>query len=502
MDAARHPQQPALLATIFMLNSVEFLQTGMIAFSASAILGRIHASPDEFVFATVLYAAIAITAIATQHWMVERLGWRAFVQLSVALFVVGGAICATSGSLAPFLLGRAIMACGGAGFMTTARLLINLIPPSPERLKGIAAFGTALALGNALAPWVAVSAFDTDNGSAIFAIPSAIAASAVLFANACLPCELTPDKDRSQSGPWLAASIFCVSLLSLYAVQRAVYDFYSDAMPLLVCLVVGLAGGWLVMRQQRRHARPMIAFLRLMHPRYLTGLAVFSLCYVVLGANNAMLPLLLQRSLGAPWRAVGTVQTVGLMSSLLAFVAMVMLLKRWPSARKFYVAGFAFLFFFAWQLSRLTPEASLWGDVLPAIAAFGAFLILVMVTTAIHSFADLQNDPIGFNHGQMVKNMGSQFGVALGVVGSTLLMQWRIGEHTTTLAERFHGGSAVFVGLRDQLNAGMDAPQAVAQLSQMLTQQANLLAGLEYYSLLMVVAVALVGIAMIQRVFK
>jgi MFS family permease len=502
MDAARHPRQPALLATIFMLNSVEFLQTGMIAFSASAIMGRINASPDEFVFATVLYAAIAITAIATQHWMVERLGWRAFVQLSVALFVVGGAICATSGSLAPFLLGRAIMACGGGGFMTTARLLINLIPPSPERLKGIAAFGTALALGNALAPWVAVSAFDTGNWSAIFAIPSAIAALAVVFANACLPRGLTSDKDRSQSSPWLAASIFCVSLLSLYAVQRAVYDFYSDAVPLLVCLIAGLAGGWLVIRQQRRHARPMIAFLRLMHPRYLIGLAVFSLCYVILGANNAMLPLLLQRSLGAPWRTVGTMQTIGLMSSLLAFVAMVMLLKRWPSARKFYVAGFAFLFFFAWQLSRLTPEASLWGDVLPAIAAFGAFLILAMVTTAIHSFADLQNDPIGFNHGQMVKNMGSQFGVALGVAGSTLLMQWRISEHTTTLAERFHGGSAVFVGLRDQLNAGMDAPQTVAQLSQLLTQQANLLAGLEYYSLLMVVAVALVGIVMVQRVFK
>jgi hypothetical protein len=60
----------------------------------------------------------------------------------------------------------------------------------------------------------------------------------------------------------------------------------------------------------------------------------------------------------------------------------------------------------------------------------------------------------------------------------------------------------VFVGLRDQLNAGLEAPQAVAQLSQMLTQQASLLAGLEYFSLLMVVAVALVGIVLVQRVFK
>ena len=502
MDTARHPRQPALLATIFMLNSVEFLQTGMIAFSASAILGRINASPDEFVLATVLYAAVAITAIATQHWMVERLGWRAFVQLSVALFVVGGAICATAGSLAPFLLGRVVMACGGGGFMTSARLLINLIPSNPERLKGIGAFGTALALGNACAPWLAVSAFDAGNWGAIFAIPSAMALSAAVLATICLPRGLTPDKERTASGPWLVASIFCVSLLTLYAVQRAVYDFYSAAAPLLICLVAGLAGGWLVIRQQRRHVRPMIAFRRLMHPRYLAGLTVFFFCYVILGANNSVLPLLLQRSLGAPWHAVGAMQTMGLMSSLLAFATMVVLLKRWPSARKFYVAGFAFLFFFAWRLARLTPEASLWADVLPAIAAFGAFLILVMVTTAIHSFADLQNDAIGFNHGQMVKNMGSQFGVALGVVGTTLLTQWRTGEHTTTLGERYHGGSAVFVGLRDQLSAGLEPSQAIAQLNLMLAQQAGLLAGIEYCSLLMFVAAAFAGIAMVQRVFK
>jgi MFS transporter, DHA2 family, multidrug resistance protein len=329
-----------------------------------------------------------------------------------------------------------------------------------------------------------------------------MAAAAALLAHACLPRELVADENRTASSAWLAASILCVSLLSLYAMQKAVFDFYSDAMPLLICLGAGLAGICLVIDQQRRVARPMIAFRRLMRPRYLAGLTVFSLCYVILGANNAMLPLLLQRSLGAPWQAAGTMQTVGLLSSPLAFVAMVVCLKYFPAPRKFYVTGFGFLLLFAWHLTRLTPEANLWWDVLPAIAAFGVFLIVVMVTTAIHSFADLQNDPIGFHHGQMVKNMGSQFGVALGVAGSTILMQWRLSEHTTTLGERFQGADPVFLGLRDQLGAGAGAPPAIAQLSQLLTQQANLLAGIEYFSLLMVVAAMAIGIMMVQRVFK
>lgn len=502
MSAARYPRQPALLATVFLLNGAEFLQSGMIAFGANAIMGQINASADQFVLATVLYAAVAITAIAAQHWLVERLGWRAYVQISAALFVAGAVICAASDSVASFMLGRATMACGGAGFMTAARLLINLMPPSPQRMKGIAAFGGALALGNALAPWVAASAIDADHWALLFALPAAMAVLAAILAGVCLPSELAPDSGRSASSPWLAAAILCTSLLALYGVQRATFDFYDDALPLIACVAAGAAGIALLVRHQARHERPMLAFGRLLQARYLAGLALFAFCYVILGANNVTLPLLLQRSLNAPWQAVGAVQTIGLLSSVLAFAATVAVLRRWPSPRKFYVVGFAFLFLFAWQLSRLTADADLWRDVLPAIAAFGVFLILVLATTAIHTFTDLQHDAVGFNHGQMLKNMMSQFGLALGVAGSTLAMQWRISEHYSVLRERFTGGDAAFTALRDQLGGAVGMPQAIAQLAQMLGQQANLLAGIEYFSLLMLVAALAAVTMMTQRIFK
>jgi hypothetical protein len=369
-------------------------------------------------------------------------------------------------------------------------------------MKGIAAFGGALALGNALAPWLAAGAIDADHWPLLFAVPAAMALLAAMLAGVCLPRELAADSARSTSSPWLAAAILCTSLLALYGVQRAAFDFYDDAMPLLACVAAAGAGIALIVRHQSRHARPMIAFGRLVQKRYLAGLALFAFCYVILGANNTTLPLLLQRSLNAPWQAVGAVQTIGLMSSVMAFVATIAVLKRWPSPRKFYVAGFGFLFLFAWQLSRLTAEADLWRDVLPAIAAFGIFLILVLATTAIHTFTDLQHDAVGFDHGQMLKNMMSQFGLALGVAGSTVAMQWRISEHYTILRERFNGGDAVFAALRDQLGGAVGIPQAIAQLAQLLAQQANLLAGLEYFSLLMLVAAVAAVLMMTQRVFK
>ena len=502
MLSNRHPQQRSLLGIVFLLNCTEFLQSGMIAFGATAIMGQINASPDEFVLASVLYAAVAITSISMQHWMVERLGWRSYVQMSVLLFITGALVCATSDSFAQFLIGRLVMATGGAGFMTSARLIINLIPPSPERMKGIGAFGSSLALGNAFAPWLASTSVDADIWVLIFAVPAILAICAGFLSQVALPTDRAPEDSRTHTNPWLTAGILSASLFGLYGLQRAAFDFYENAIPLVICLVVSVVLAGAVVIHQYHHKHPLLNIRTLLHPRYLAGLALFALCYVILGANNTMLPVLLQRAMLAPWVAVGTVETIGLLSALAAFIVMIAVLKKWPSPRKFYAVGFAFLFYFAWQLSHLNADANLLVDVLPAVAAFGVFLILVLATTAIHTFTDLQRNAVAFNNGQMLKNMMSQFGIAVGIAGSTVAMQWRVSEHFNVLSERFNNADSAFVTLRDTLSSSIGPQQAMAQLAQSLNQQATLLAGLEYFSILMIVAAVLAAVMVTQRVFR
>src|SRR5438093_6334732 len=117
------PQYPRiLLLTIFVMVGLEFLQTGMIAFAAGPIMVQIGASPEEFSLITAVYACIAIATISKHYWLVERLGWRKFLQASVAVFVVGAAIAGSAASPLQFLLGRAVMALGGASFMTGGRM--------------------------------------------------------------------------------------------------------------------------------------------------------------------------------------------------------------------------------------------------------------------------------------------------------------------------------------------------------------------------------------------
>src|SRR5699024_12875744 len=79
----------AILITIFFLNIIEYLQSGMIAFAARPIMGEIGSSPEEFGLINAVYASIAVIMIAKQHWMIERLGWRRYIQIALSFFMMG-----------------------------------------------------------------------------------------------------------------------------------------------------------------------------------------------------------------------------------------------------------------------------------------------------------------------------------------------------------------------------------------------------------------------------
>lgn len=508
--AVPHPSRHhALLATIFLLNAIEFLQAGMLSFGAGPIMGEIGLSPEEFTFTTASYACIAITAIAKQRWLVERMGWRQFIQVSLLLFLAGAAVCATAGGFSQFVLGRCIMAFGGAAFMTSARLMVNLIPPGPRRLAGIKSFVIALALGLAAAPWLAAVAVGRD-WRLIFGMLSLLAITALGAAACSLPTEKVPHLERSGSHPWLLLSMAAGSFLTLYALQRASYALFSDALPLLLFIILGLLCLAFAVRHQHRHSRPLLHVARLAQPRYLSGLALFTLCYVVLGANNTMLPVLMQRGLGFAWEVIGRVQSVGMLATLAGYLVMLQVMKKWPGARKFYLCGFLALAWFGWQLSRLNTHADLWHGVLPAIVAFGLFIILVMAMTAIHTFTDLASDEEAFAHGQQVKNMLSQFGLGLGIASATLGLQWRTASHYATLNGRFTPENAEFSAMLSSLHSHLApsqgdtvaAQQALAHLAVLLNQQATLLASLDYFYFVMCMALACTILMWFQKTLR
>lgn len=501
---------PFLLMTIGALTFIDFLQNGMVTFAAAPIMGEIGASPEEYTTVAVVYACVAVVMIALQGWLVHHLGLRRYLLASLGAAAAGAVVCALSRGEAGFLLGRVLMAMGCAAMLTSSRLTVNLIPPSPARFHGIKALATGLCTGTALGPLLASMAVDHEGWPLMFwlvAVLSVLAMIPVMFS--------MPGKEgratvagRARLAPLAALGLG--SFLLLHALQRSYYDYFSDRHLIVLYAAAGLAALGYFVWSETRNGAPLLKLGGMKEVQFLSGLALFMFCYVMLGANGYLVPMMLQRALGLSWANTGVFFAMGLAAGVLTFAVMAQLLPRWPSPRKFFVTGFLALAAFAMMMSRLTPAADPWSDVVPALACYGVFIMIVMPATAMNTFTGLTRDPAVFAHAQQVKNMLAQIGQALGIMVATVGQQWFTSEHYNVLQASIALGSPHFEAAKSQLSsiyaAVADPVQAqqmaMAQISQMLNQQSALLANLDHFRVLAVLALAGALVSVTQRVFR
>lgn len=505
-------KQRVLLFTIFLLTVLEFLQSGMIAFSASPIMGETGTSPEEYGFITAAYACVAIIMISKQRWIVERTGWRRYIWCSITVFITGAAICAESDSYHELLTGRVIMGIGGASFMTGARVLVNLIPPSPKRFVGIKVFATGLAVGMALAPLLASLSVSEFTWSGIFYILIIIACIAFVTSAFCLPDSAPEVKVKSDTHPFLLMFLAGGAFSLLWALQRSNYNFYSDSLILIIIAVTAITAIIYFLRGLSRHTGTPLLMVRELfnNKRYIAGVLIFSMCYLILGMNNYLIPQFLETAMGYSWSTAGIWHAVGLSSAVVAWLIMGKVMPKKPGSKKFFIIGFLSLSVYGLMMTRLTPTANIISDILPALLFNGVFMMLVMATAAVQTFREVQHNETVFSHAQQVKNMASQFFMAIGITTATVGLQWRTTVHyailNTRVSEadpRYQTALNTVASLYERHTSSARADSmAISWISQVVKQQATLLGVMDFYWCIFIVGVVSAVIMACQKMMK
>ena len=163
------------------------------------------------------------------------------------------------------------------------------------------------------------------------------------------------EEGRSDWNPWLQVLLVGGSFGLLYALQRFYYDFYGDALSVAALLVRGACWRWSSTRITSAAPQPLLHLGPMLHPRYIAGLALFLFGYLMLGANNYVMPVMLQRTLGYSWATVGHFEAMGALAAVATFAMVAKLLPKHPAPRKFWITGFLALALFGILLARFDP---------------------------------------------------------------------------------------------------------------------------------------------------
>ena len=118
---------------------------------------------------------------------------------------------------------------------------------------------------------------------------------------------------------------------------------------------------------ERKHPSPRLKVYKIVNQRYLFGIALYCFSYLILGANNYVLPNFLQSRLGYSWETVVHYQSLGLLRKLVAWLIMAQILPKDPAPKKFFIAGFLSLIAFSYLLPIITPSAEMWENILTAL---------------------------------------------------------------------------------------------------------------------------------------
>jgi DHA2 family multidrug resistance protein len=491
-DAPRHLRLLHLL-TLASLVFLEYLQSVMASFGSRYIMGGIEAAPEEFSLAAAVYAGVAVVMIFKHRWLVQRLGYRHFIRLSLLVFALGALLTGLAVDVPSYIAGRAVQAVGGAAFFTAGRVQVNHYR-GPDRIMAIRRFALGLFLGVGLAPFLAACLIDAWGWRALFLVMVPVCLAVLGLAEWGMPDHEPAADDRPSevhAGGTLAliAGIFVLQFMF----ERIQYDVFSSSAVLWGLGGLGALGVAAFVGHDWLRHDALIPYRRFIDGRFAVGLSVYFFCYVVSAFSSYLTPVFLVQGLGFTVTSSGWLLSATSLLGLLTMVVHFHYMVRFPRLRYFLWFALAVLFTFGWWMSALDGDVTQGQLFWPLWLNNGVFLAVAQGTAAFGTFRNV-NEAV-FSQAYQVKNALREVASATGVSLATVVLQMRSTLHYGHLAESTAGLTPWYA----QPGSGTDplhllgslqpAQEGLAQLAALMGQQATLMACLDGYRALCVVAV-------------
>lgn len=156
LNALQREMAPMQRHLILIAVSMGSMLHSMAMTSVSVVLpqmqGTLSAGPDQISWVLTLAVIGSVVATPLAGWMVDRLGWRSVMMITVAGFGLSTILCATAQSLPPLLFYRTLQGAFGAPIIAVTQAILLAVYPKEQVAWSQSAWGIATVLGQAMAP--------------------------------------------------------------------------------------------------------------------------------------------------------------------------------------------------------------------------------------------------------------------------------------------------------------------------------------------------------------
>ena len=503
--AAKKPVNPWLIAVVVAVAAfMEVLDTTIANVALLYVAGSLGVSEDEssWVVTTYLVAnAIIVTATA---YLARKIGRKRFFLICLGLFTASSVGCGFSWSLDALLFFRIFQGFAGGGMVPVAQSILADSFPPEKRGQAFALFGLAVVVAPAIGPTLGGWLSDNWSWHWCFLINAPVGIFALLLISALIEEKKDPTPIRFDAIGFALVALF-LGAMEIVLDRGQIEDWFDSALIVRFSAVCAIAFVLLIPWELRRK-QPLVD-LRLIATRQ------FGACFVVMAATGAILlattnfmPQLVQQDFGYTATWAGLSLSPGGVVSVLAMFAVGQLTRR-VQPKYLIAAGAAICAGSMFWLTTISPDTDFWLFAKTRmLIGVGLPLIFIPITAA--SYDGLK--PGQTDTASALLNAARNTGGSIGVSLANNVLARREQFHQSRLVESVIPSSVPYQQTLAQAThafaeggSGASAPhQALAWIGQQVQAQASLLAYIDVFHVLMLMALGAIPLALILRNVK
>jgi DHA2 family multidrug resistance protein len=492
---------PWLIALSVMLGTfMEVLDATVVTVSLPHIAGSLSSTPEEATWVLTSYLLSNAIVLPLTGWLGTRLGRKRVLMTCMVVFTAASAVCGAATSLGVLIVARVVQGVGGGALQPMAQAILMESFPPARRGVAMAAFSmgviVAPILGPTLGGWV------TDNYSWrwVFYINLPIGLLAMALVNTFVedPPYLQARGSRRIDYVGFALMVIGLSALQIVLDRGQEADWFATSWVRWGAAIAALALVTFVAREFLVEA-PIVDLRILGERNFAVGFGLSTVLGVCLYGTTSMLPLFLQTLLGYPAVESGlAVSPRGIGAMLSAIVVGRLITVIDP--RLMVAAGLALLSVSGYMFAGLTLQIS-FGSVVWAAVLNGMSTGMIFVPLSLITMNRLRNEQMGNAAGlyTLMRNLGGSVGIAV----ATTLLARSAQAHQAVLASHLTPYDPAYEHARQNLQRFLGthtdpvtaSRQALGILYNLLVQQATLLAFLDVFRAISLLALVCVPLA-------
>jgi MFS transporter, DHA2 family, multidrug resistance protein len=493
---------------------MEVLDTTIANVALRYIAGGLSAAEVDSEWVITSYLAANAVVLPMSGWLLVRLGRRNYFLLSVAGFTLSSLLCGLATGLDQLVFFRILQGLFGGGLQPCTQGILLDTFPKEKQGQGLTVFAIAALVAPVIGP--TLGGYITDNYSwrwiFFINVPVGLLALAACYALVEDPPYLKELRAQGRKNPvgfdTIGLGLLVVVMVSWEVVisKGQEWDWFGDpfyrVQVLAVLFVVGLAG--LVVWELHR-PNPLVDFRPLADRNFLVGSIVIALAFAVLYGQTVSLPGMLQTLFGYDATHSGLVLSPSGVAAVILLPIVAFLLGRGIDARWLVVSGLALMAAGNYWLSRMNLEIGPWDVVWPRVVTIAGLALLVTpLNVAVYQNVPLHLRGAAVGLFSLLRNEGGSVGTSVAQTIKERREQFhllRLNENldplNPTLREYLSGlWSNLTPVTGDPAAAEAMGYQVIDNLRQ---QQALSLAYFDVFWVSAVVAVVLIGFALLMR---